>query len=112
MFYPGLSLRGRPTYFLRLKGNTMNLKIERDKLNSDLCSGFQRVAEACGGDILQACRDCGEPEVIERDGLMDYLTIYGGEEGQTAWDWIDSYKGTWEELNRELDARGVPQTWA
>lgn len=74
---------------------------------------FQNVAEACGGDILQACKDMGEPEEIDRDGLWDYLEIHGGNNGKQVSQWITAYlkNHSIADLNRTLDRFAVPRTW-
>jgi hypothetical protein len=74
-------------------------------------AAFQSVAEACGSDILQCCVDCGEEPVIDRDGLIDYLAIHGGEHGQAVFDWILSLPGDMDDVERALDAMKVPRTW-
>jgi hypothetical protein len=72
---------------------------------------FQAVAEYCGGDILQACRDCGEDPVIDRDGLIDYLSIHGGDAGPAVSEYCMSYPGDWAALDAHLDDLGVPRQW-
>lgn len=75
---------------------------------------FQSTAEAVGGDILQCCLDCGEDPVIERDGLWDYLTMYGGDKdaAERICKWSRTNGLTWEQQDRVLTRLGVPKTWA
>lgn len=75
--------------------------------DAELCQAFQRVAEACGGDILQACRECGEREVIHRDGLVDSLPTYGGPKGEAIYKALVAGTLT----DRDLDKAGVHKTW-
>lgn len=84
---------------------------DQELTDADIRSAFQAVAEACGGDILQCCRDCGEPERIERDGLLDYLSIYGGPRGKEVFKMCLDYPGSMDDLNAMLTSKGVPDHW-
>jgi len=77
-----------------------------------VCRVFQATADATGGDILQCCRDCGEEEVIYRDGLYDYLDAYGGEYGATVQKWLMEIPGSIKDLEGILDTAGVYKTWS
>ncbi|MCR9292048.1 MAG: hypothetical protein NXI32_04965 [bacterium] len=78
---------------------------------AEIRTAFQYVADACGGDILQCCIDCGiEPE-ITRDCLIDYLAIHGGPKGKEVFDWVVDCAGNIHDLDRKLDEMGVPHRW-
>jgi len=79
---------------------------------SKVRQAFQATAEACGSDILQCCIDCGEEPVITRDGLYDYLGMYGGAHAQEVQAFVYDYPGTIKDLERKLDEMRVPKTWA
>lgn len=72
---------------------------------------FQNTAEACGGDILQCCRDCGEPAVIDREGLYDHLKVHGGAHGKEVQKWIYDFPGDMKQLELVLNKMNVPKTW-
>lgn len=69
---------------------------------------FQNVAEACGPDILQCCAEMGEPRVIDREGLYDYLEIHGGKHGREVQKWVYDFTG---DLEQALNTMRVPKTW-
>jgi len=73
---------------------------------------FQATVEAIGGDVLQCCRDCGEEEVIARDGAFDYLDAYGGKHGAVVQKWLMEIPGSMKDLEEVLDTAGVPKTWS
>ena len=110
--YTSASYKGRMYRAPRHKAGVVMLAKENKEItNADLCSAFQQTASMCGGDILEMCAVLGEPARIERDGLIDHLSMYGGDHGTAAIDWITNFSGTWEELDQELTRRGVPQYW-
>lgn len=79
--------------------------------SSKVRQAFQSTADACGGDILQCCVDCGEEPIITREGLYDYLEMYGGQHGKEVQGWLMDLPGTIKDLEEELDRMGVPKTW-
>lgn len=88
----------------------MTKKTTTEKPTDDqIVSTFQLTAEATGGDIFAACRECNSPEVITRECLFDYLDVYGGESGKAVAKWIAAID--FDDLDDALDAAGVPSQW-
>jgi len=73
---------------------------------------FQSVANAVGGELLQALAECGEELVIDRDALIDYLEIHGGEHGKIVMQWVRDLPGDMSNVHRALDKMGVPRRWS
>lgn len=78
---------------------------------SKVRQAFQFTANACGGDILQCCIDCGEEPVIPRDVLYDYLGLHGGPFGKEVYEWVLNFPGSLEDLEKELNSIRIPKTW-
>ena len=78
--------------------------------DNEVRSAFQHTAEAIGGDVFQACRDCNEPPVLHRETIYDYIDMHGGDSGKTS-RWVMSPLYSLEDLEKELDRMQVPRTW-
>ena len=83
-----------------------------EEFSSKVRQAFQNTAEAIGGDVLQACRDMGEREVIDREACYDFLETYGGTHGREVQKWVYDYPGGIEDLEAALNSMRVPKDWA